>query len=71
MSKLSDYGNKFPLSETTFSRWKVPAFHYRKLLVDDLLPVTGHHVSLFDAAFLSQVIGEFSDSSGFVEDSRL
>ena len=26
-------GNNFPLSETTFRRWKVPAFHYRKLLI--------------------------------------
>ena len=32
------------------------------------MPVTGLHDSLSDAAFLSQKIGEFSDSSGFVED---
>src|SRR5215475_14903309 len=31
--KLSEYGNNFPLSETTFRRWKVPAFHYLKLLI--------------------------------------
>jgi hypothetical protein len=33
--KLSEYRNKFnfPLSETTFRRWKAPAFHLRKVLI--------------------------------------
>jgi hypothetical protein len=32
-AKPSEYRNDFPLSETTIRRWKVPAFHLRKLLI--------------------------------------
>jgi hypothetical protein len=33
--KLSEYRNNFnfPLSETTFRRWKAGAFHLRKVLI--------------------------------------